>query len=374
MHSKFCSDIAPVSKIKGLRISFLIMFMLCNPVWAAEPPESPKAPQEIKPEPHLANIRQLTFSGKNAEAYFSPDGYKLVYQSTLEPDGKTLRSCYQIYTMNLDGSNVRRVSTGLGGTTCGYFFPGSRRLLFSSTHFVSAHCPPKLPRTKHYRWALDNYDIFSMNVAGTDLQRLTSAPGYDAEATISPNGKTVVFTSVRDGDLDIYSMAIDGLNVKRLTEEVGYDGGAFFSPDSKRIIYRAYHPQAEEEVKTYRELLAQNQVEPSHLEIFVMNADGSGKTQVTDNGRSNFAPFFFPDGKHIIYSSNLATSPDHQGRPSFHLHVIGDDGTKPEQITFNGNFNSFPMFSPDGKQLVWSSDRNTTKSHEFNIFLADWVP
>ena len=245
MHSKFCSEIAPVSKSNALRISFLIMFMLCNPVWSAEPPESPKAPQEIKPEPHLANIRQLTFSGKNAEAYFSPDGYKLVYQSTLEPDGKTLRSCYQIYTMNLDGSNVRRVSTGLGGTTCGYFFPGSRRLLFSSTHFVSAHCPPKLPRTKHYRWALDNYDIFSMNVAGTDLQRLTSAPGYDAEATIAPNGKTVVFTSVRDGDLDIYSMDIDGRNIKRLTKEVGYDGGAFYSPDSKRIVYRAYHPQVE---------------------------------------------------------------------------------------------------------------------------------
>ncbi len=351
-----------------------MLFALCSPVWATEPPESPKPPQETKSEPHLANIRQLTFSGKNAEAYFSPDGYKLVYQSTLEPDGKTLRSCYQIYTMNLDGSNVRRVSTGLGGTTCSYFFPGSRRLLFSSTHFVNSHCPPKLPRTEHYRWALDNYDIFSMNVGGTDLQRLTSAPGYDAEATIAPNGRTIVFTSVRDGDLEIYSMNTDGRNIKRLTKEVGYDGGAFFSPDSKRIVYRAHHPQAEDEVKAYRELLAQNQVEPSTLEIFVMNADGSNKTQVTDNGRSNFAPFFLPDGKRIIYSSNLATPPDHQGRPSFHLHVIGDDGTKPEQITFNGNFNSFPMFSPDGKQVVWSSDRNTTKPHEFNIFLADWVP
>lgn len=374
MHSKFCSDITFISKINGLRISCLVMFMLCNPVWAAEPPKSPAPLQEITPEPRLANIRQLTFSGKNAEAYFSPDGYKLVYQSTLEPDGKTLRSCYQIYTMDLDGSNVRRVSTGLGGTTCSYFFPGSRRLLFSSTHFVSPHCPPKLPRTKRYRWALDNYDIFSMNVAGTDLQRLTTSPGYDAEATIAPNGRTVVFTSVRDGDLDIYSMDIDGQNFKRLTEEVGYDGGAFYSPDSKRIVYRAHHPQGEDEVKAYRELLAQNQVEPTNLEIFVMNADGSNKTQVTDNGRSNFAPFFFPDGKHIIFSSNLATPPEHQGRPSFHLHVIGDDGTKPEQITFNGQFNSFPMFSPDGKQLVWSSDRNTSAKGEFNIFLADWVP
>ena len=330
--------------------------------------------KQTQPEPHLANIRQLTFTGKNAEAYFSPDGYKLVYQSTLEPDGKTLRSCYQIYTMNLDGSNIRRVSTGLGGTTCGYFFPGSRRVLFSSTHVAGPHCPPKPPRTERYRWALDNYDIFSMNIGGTDLQRLTSAPGYDAEATIAPNGRTMVFTSIRDGDLDLYSMNIDGTGIKRLTKEVGYDGGAFYSPDSKRIVYRAHHPKTEEALKTYRELLAQNVVEPSNLEIFIMNADGSNKTQITKNGRSNFAPFFLPDGKRIIYSSNESTPPDYPGRPSFHLHVIGVDGTKPKQITFNGNFNSFPMFSPDGKQVVWSSDRNATKPREFNIFLADWVP
>ena len=349
-----------------------LFFVLWDLAWATEQVKKPT--DKTKSEPHLANIKQLTFLGKNAEAYFSPDGYKLVYQSTLEPDGKTLRSCYQIYTMNLDGSSVRRVSTGLGGTTCGYFFPGSRRLLFSSTHFSGPHCPPKLPPTEHYRWALDNYDIFSMNVAGTDLQRLTSSPGYDAEATIAPNGRTVVFTSVRDGDLDIYSMNIDGRNFKRLTQEVGYDGGAFYSPDSKRIVYRAHHPQSEEEVKAYRELLASNQVEPSNLEIFIMNADGSQKTQVTKNGRSNFAPYFFPDGKRILYSSNLATPSNHQGRPAFHLHAIGDDGSQPEQITFIGNFNSFPMFSPDGKQLVWSSDRNTTTKGAFNIFIADWVP
>lgn len=351
----------------------VLIFIVSSAAWAAAKPET-KAQQTPKPEPHLANIKQLTFSGKNAEAYFSPDGYKLVYQSTLEPDGKTLRSCYQIYTMNLDGSGVRRVSTGYGGTTCGYFFPGSRRLLFSSTHFAGTNCPPKPPRTKRYRWALDNYDIFSMNVAGTDLQRLTSAPGYDAEATIAPSGRTVVFTSVRDGDLDIYSMDIDGRNFKRLTKEIGYDGGAFYSPDSKRIVYRAHHPKNAEDVKAYQELLAQNQVEPSNLEIFIMNADGSNKVQVTDNGRSNFSPFFLPDGKRIIYSSDLATPADHKGRPSFHLHVIGDDGTKPQQITFYGNFNSFPMFSPDGKQVVWSSDRNTTAKGEFNIFIADWVP
>ena len=350
----------------------LLFSLLTAPGWTAEPPTSPTQPPQL--EPHLANIRQLTFAGKNAEAYFSPDGYKLVYQSTLEPDGKTLRSCYQIYTMNLDGSSVSRVSTGLGGTTCGYFFPGNRRVLFSSTHHNSPYCPPVPPRTERYRWALDNYDIFSANVGARDLQRLTTNPGYDAEATVSPDGKSIVFTSVRDGDLDVYSMNIDGTNVKRLTEEVGYDGGAFFSHDNKRIVYRAHHPKTDEEVKTYRELLRQNLVEPSHLEIFIMNADGSNKTQVTHNGRSNFAPFFLPDDKRIIYSSNMSTPADHQGRPSFHLHVINEDGTQPDQITFNGHFNSFPMFSPDGKQLVWSSDRNAANPHEFNIFLADWVP
>jgi TolB protein len=350
----------------------MLFLLVYSPGWTAERATLPT--QQTQPEPHLTNIRQLTFSGKNAEAYFSPDGYTLVYQSTLELDGKTLRSCYQIYTMNLDGSSVRRVSTGLGGTTCGYFFPGNRRVSFSSTHLTSSHCPPKLPRTEHYRWALDNYDIFSMNVAGTDLQRLTTTPGYDAEATIAPNGKTMVFTSLRDGDLDLYSMNIDGTGVKRLTEELGYDGGAFYSPDSKRIVYRAHYPKTEPEVKAYQELLTQNQVEPSHLEIFIMNADGSNKTQVTHNGRSNFAPFFLPDGKRIIYSSNVSTPADHEGRPSFHLHVINEDGTQSEQITFNGHFNSFPMFSPDGKQLVWSSDRNAANPDEFNIFLADWVP
>lgn len=326
-------------------------------------------------EPHLANVRQLTFGGKNAEAYFSFDGDKLIFQSTNEPGKGAVHECYQMYIMDLDGSNIQRVSTGVGGTTCGYFYPGGRRVLYSSTHLQGPRCPPQPPRGERYRWALDDYDIFSARVDGQQIQRLTNSPRYDAEATVSPDGKTMVFTSMRGGDLDLYAMNLDGTHVRQLTHEVGYDGGAFFSADSRRIVYRASHPQDQTALEYYQELLAQDLVEPSHLELFVMNADGSERRQVTSNGAANFAPFFHPDGRRIIFSSNVSPeATSKESRPSFHLHLINDDGTGLEQVTVSGNFNSFPMFSPDGTRLVWASDRNVSKRGEFNIFLADWVP
>ncbi len=360
-------------------VGLLAMGVMVFSLWAyeamaSEPEKSGATSQESQVEPHLANITQLTVGGKNAEAYFSFDGDRLIFQSTKDPEKPNLLNCYQMYVMDLDGKNVSRVSPGYGGTTCGYFFPGGRRVLFSSTHIAGFQCPPKPKRGARYRWALDNYDIFSVKVDGQGLQRLTSSPGYDAEATVSPNGRTIVFTSVRDGDIDLYSMSIDGTRIKRLTQEVGYEGGAFFSPDSKRIVYRAQYPKTPEELKAYKDLLAENVVEPGNLELFVMNADGSEKRQVTSNGASNFAPFFHGDGRRIIFSSNLSDAPSGKGRPSFHLYLINDDGTGTEQITFNGHFNSFPMFSPDGKKLVWVSDRNATTRGEFNVFLADWVP
>ncbi|GJL62433.1 MAG: hypothetical protein NPIRA04_10870 [Nitrospirales bacterium] len=356
------------STFYGYLMTILIMVL---PVSPGEAKNASPPPAE---EPHLKNIRQLTTNGKNAEAYFSFGGNTLVFQSTNDPELKTPLPCYQIYTMDLEGKNQRRVSTGYGGTTCGYFFPGDRRVLFSSTHMRFPHCPPAIKRTKHYRWALDDYDIFSAHVSGLDLQRLTASPGYDAEATVSPNGRTIVFTSVREGDLDIYSMDINGTNIKKLTHQIGYDGGAFFSPDSTRIVYRASHPDTPETLKTYQDLLAKNMVEPSNLEIFIMNADGSDQHAVTQNGASNFAPFFYPDGKHIIFSSNISSKSEAKGRPSFHLYSINDQGEKLEQITTHGHFNSFPMFSPDGSKVVWVSDRNASKPGEFNVFLADWVP
>ena len=316
-------------------------------------------------EPHLRNVQQLTHGRQNAEAYFSFDGTSLIFQSTR--DG---RDCYQQYVMKLQTGEVSLVSTGQGGTTCGYFLPGDRRVLFSSTHLKSAVCPPKPSAQGRYLWALDDYDIFSANLHGESLIRLTETSGYDAEATISPDGSRIVFTSVRGGDLDIYTMRTDGTDVRRLTSGLGYDGGAFFSPDSKRIVYRAYHPTEPAEIARYKELLAQNLVEPSKLEIFIMDADGGHQRQVTKNGAANFAPFFHPDGQRIIFSSNVK-DPE---RRKFDLFLINDDGTGLSQVSNIGRFNSFPMFSPDGAKVVWVSDRGAKEKREFNIFLADWVP
>ena len=338
------------------------------PAWADEPPRSGKD------EPHLRNIRQLTTGGKNAEAYFSFDGSRLIFQSTKDPASQTIGACYQVYVMDLHGESVHRVSTGYGAATCGYFFPGGRRVLYSSTHLAGLRCPPKPERGSRYRWVLDDYEMFSVRLDGRELHRLTFSPGYDAEATVSPNGKKIVFTSARDGDVDLYSMNIDGTGLKRLTNDVGYDGGAFYSPDSKRIVYRAQHPQTPEEREAYQELLSRNLVEPGNLELFIMNADGSGKQQVTRNGASNFAPFFHPDGRRIIFASSGPNAAQASGRPSFHLYLVNDDGAGLEQVTAEGRFNSFPMFSPDGKLLVWVSDRNAKEQGEYNVFLADWVP
>jgi TolB protein len=318
-------------------------------------------------ETHLRNVRQLTFGGQNAEAYFSADGTKLIYQSS---HGEV--KCDQIFTMNIDGSDQHMVSTGKGRTTCSYFYPDGKKILFSSTHLVSTDCPPRPDFSKGYVWALyPGYDIFTANPDGSNLKQLTTTPGYDAEATISEDGKKIVFTSVRNGDLDIYSMDANGKHVKQLTHELGYDGGPFFSPDRKWIIYRAYHRQSEKEIAEYKDLLHQNLIRPTSLEIWIMKADGSGKRQITNLGAASFAPSFFTDGKRIIFSSNQGST---GGMGNFELYAINVDGTNLERITYSDGFDGFPMFSPDGKKLVWASNRNAKAPHETNIFIADWVP
>ncbi len=324
-------------------------------------------PAEGSEDRHLHNIRQLTFGGQNAEAYFSSDGKELIFQSTRDN-----LQCDQIFVMNVDGSNQHMVSTGKGRTTCSYFFHNGKKILYSSTHLGSSDCPPRPDYSKGYVWAIyPSYDIFTANPDGSDVKQLTTTPGYDAEATFSSDGKKIVFTSLRNGDLDIYSMDADGRNVKQLTHELGYDGGPFFSPDGKWIVYRAYHPATEKDAAEYKELLTQNLIRPTSLEIWMMRADGSDKHQVTNLGSASFAPSFLPDGKKIIFSSNVGST---GGMGNFELYTVNLDGSGLERVTYTDGFDGFPVFSPDGKQLVWISHRNGKVPRESNVFIADWVP
>jgi TolB protein len=324
----------------------------------ADPLRDPK-------EVHLRSVKQLTFGGENAEAYWSADGKQLIFQSKHDT-----MECDQIFVMDADGGNVHRVSNGKGRTTCSYFFPDGKKILYASTYLAAEACPPPPDYSKGYIWKLyPGYEIFTANPDGSDPKRITNHPAYDAEATISPDGKTIIFTSLRNGDLDLYTMRADGSHVKRITKELGYDGGAFFSRDGKRIVWRASRPKTNEEIAAYKELLAENTIKPMTLELYVGDADGKNARQVTHNGAANFGPYFFPDGKRIIYASNVG---DPKGR-NFDLWMISDDGTGAEQITFNPTFDGFPMFSPDGKKLVFASNRNDAKPGETNLFVADWV-
>jgi len=325
-------------------------------------------PAVIHPdEKHLRNLRQVTFGGQNAEGYWSPDGQKLIYQRMNEAEGVM---CDQAYVFDLASGESRRVSNGKGRVTCGYFLEGGRRVLYASTQLADAACPPPADHSKGYSWPmLKGYDIVSQALDGSGFRRLTDTPGYDAEATLSPDGKTIVFTSVRDGDLEIYTMATDGSQVKRLTHEPGYDGGPFFSPDGKRIVYRRdAHPDAAS-LARYQELLAQHLYRPGVLEIWLMDADGANKRQVTHLGAASFAPYFHVDGKRIIFASN---NPDPRGR-NFDLNLIGDDGNGLERVTSEPTFDGFPMFSPDGKKLVFASNRGGKTPGETNLFVVDWV-
>ena len=315
---------------------------------------------------HLTNLQQLTFGGQNAEAYFSPDGKQLIFQRT-DADG----GCDQQYVMNIDGSDMKLVSNGLGRTTCGYFYSGGERVLYSSTFHLSDQCPPPPDYSRGYVWQVPDFDVYTAAPDGSDIQRLTEIPGYDAEATLSPDGQTIVFTSTRDGDLDIYTMDVDGSNVRRLTDAQGYDGGPFFSPDGSTIVYRAWHPTDDDELADYRSLLAEELIRPGRLDLWVMNSDGSEQRSVTDLGGANFAPFFHPDGQRIIFASN-----HHNENPAdrnFDLFMVNVDGTGLTQITTEGTFDGFPMFSPDGSKLVFASNRHGTVDGETNIFIADWV-
>lgn len=317
-------------------------------------------------EVHLTNIQQLTFGGENAEAYFSPDGQRIIFQSTREP-----HACDQQYTMNLDGSDLRLVSTGEGRTTCGYFITDDR-IVYASTHLGDPACPPDPDPSAGYVWPLyRTFDIFSAAAEGSDIVRLTDADGYDAEATVSPDGSKIVFTSTRDGDLEIYTMNPDGSGQTRLTHEKGYDGGPFFSPDGEWIVYRAGHPTTPEAIAAYDALIARDLVMPDELEIWVMRADGSEKRRLTGYGGANWAPFFHPSGGKIIFASDMDN--ENPRVPNFELYMIGIDGTGLERLTFDTAFDGFPIFSPDGSKLLFASNRFAQDEGNTNVFIADWV-
>lgn len=321
-------------------------------------------------ESHFKKLRQLTFGGDNAEAYFSFDGKYLIYQRT---DPKNGIECDQIWMGKIpegdEEFNPKLVSTGTGRTTCAYFYPDGKHILYASTHLGSEACPAVPSKEERYVWPIyEDYDIFQADTNGVIIKQLTNTPGYDAEATISPKGDKIVFTSMRNGDLDLYTMDLDGSNVKQITDELGYDGGAWFSPDGTQIVWRASRPKTDADIADYKDLLSKGLVAPTEMEVWIANADGSDARQITDLGKANWAPNFMPDGKGIIFASDYEYE---RGFP-FNLYTMNLDGSNVKQVSHDNIFDAFPMFSPDGKKLAFSSNRNNGGTHDTNIFIADW--
>ena len=333
-----------------------------------------KSEIHYKQEKHLANIKQLTFGGDNAEAYFSFDDSKLVFQLRNPEIGV---KCDQIYVLDYNNHDMKKslppmVSTGLGRTTCSYFMPGDTNIIYASTHLGDKNCPKEPTKREDgaYVWSIyADFDIFVADMNGKIVNQLTHEPGYDAEATVSTQGDKIVFTSDRSGDLELYTMNLDGNNVKQITFDLGYDGGAFFSPDGLKLIFRSSRPQTEEEIAEYKQLLSKGLVKPTEMEVFICNVDGSDIRQITNLGNANWAPFFHPSGEKILFCSNYKSE---KGFP-FNLYMINLDGSNLKQITFDRIFDAFPMFSYDGKKLVFSSNRNNGETRATNLFIADWI-
>ena len=324
-------------------------------------------PEEV----HFKSMKQITFGGDNAEAYWSFDDKQIIFQS----NNKNWNvNCDQMFLMNVGETFKDKIppmiSTGFGRTTCAYFLPGNKEFVYGSTHLGGKECPPApLRREGKYVWPIyETYDIFVADLKGNITKQLTNNPGYDAEATVSPKGDKIVFTSMRTGDLELFTMNIDGTDVKQITSELGYDGGAFFSPDGTKLIFRSSRPKTEAEIKEYKDLLAEGLVQPTNMELYICNADGSDLTQLTDLGNANWSPFFHLSGKKILFSSNFEAE---KGFP-FNLYMIDIDGKNLKRITHGETFDAFPVFSNDGKKLIFSSNRNNGGGHDTNLFIAEW--
>ncbi|MBC6492341.1 PD40 domain-containing protein [Flavihumibacter stibioxidans] len=326
-------------------------------------------------ETHFRNLRQLTFGGDNAEAYFSYDGKYLVFQKTSAKEGIP---CDQIYIGKIPANEKeafvpKLVSSGKGRTTCAYFLPDGKHIVYASTHLGGDECPPVPDRSKYgnrYIWPLyASYDIFMADTNGVIVKQLTHAKGYDAEATISPDGRKMVYTSDKDGDLELYIMDLKTGKEKRITHTVGYDGGAWFSPDGKKLIWRASRPQTAEEIKEYKDFLAEHLVAPTKMEVYTANVDGSDMKQITSLGQANWAPVFMPDSKRILFASNHEYK---RGFP-FNLYMMNGDGTNRVKVSRDKGFDAFAMFSYDGSKIVFCSNRNNGGTRDTNIFVADWA-
>jgi TolB protein len=325
-------------------------------------------------ETHFKNVQQLTFGGDNAEAYFSFDSKWIIFQRTNPKEGIM---CDRMFIGKLPAQGekfeYKAVSSGKGRTTCGAFMKDGKHIIYASTHLGADTCPPVPDRKKYgnkYIWPLyDSYDIFMADLNGKIVKQLTKRKGYDAEATLSPDGKKMVYTSTKNGDIDLYIMDLKTGKEKRMTNLIGYDGGAWFSPDGKKIIWRASRPTTDAEIKEYKDLLKENLVAPTSMEVYTANADGSNVHKVTAFGQANWAPAYLPDSKRIIFASNHEYK---RGFP-FNLYTINEDGSNLTKISHDKGFDAFPMFSPDGKKIIFCSNRNNGGTHDTNVFIADWV-
>ena len=361
-------------------MSLFLLLPVLLPLPAPQDPEPARLPARQEPglpaaedlrypgETRFGTIRRLTTLGENAEGYFSFGGDRIVYQASVDP-----WKCDQIFVLDLLTGARRLVSTGRARTTCAYFLPDDERVLFASTLGAGEGCGEPPDYSQGYVWKIyPEHDLWVRNLRDGSLTRMTETPGYDAEATVSPDGRWIVFTSTRSGDLDLWVLPVTGGEPVQLTRRIGYDGGAFFSPDSRRLVWRAFYPETEEERERYLDLLGRDLIEPMALQIFVADFSPEGLRnvrQITDNDAANFAPYWHPDGRRIIFSSNLGSA---TGR-DFNLFLVNEDGSGLEQVTFCPSFDGFPMFHPDGRRLIFASNRANARPRDTNLFLAEWL-